>query len=160
MPQIGILWIIIKNKFWQQQCSNHLTDMWKQYCWISGALVGLATAALLIYKLLVTSTQYFAHFFWHPSWFKVSLKIANNNWFNMESSIVLPSFGSKATAKWTDFHRLSLSPCFPPSYQDWRGIRQNVAIYSDFVGQQNFTLLLQKDGGQPQLWSFKQNLNS
>ena len=85
--------------------------------------------------------------------FKVSLKIANNNWFNMESSIVLPSFGSKATAKWTDFHRLSLSPCFPPSYQDWRGIRQNVAIYSDFVGQQNFTLLLQ-------LWSFKQNLNS
>ena len=23
------------------------------------------------------------------------------------------SFGSKATAKWTDFHRLSLSPCFP-----------------------------------------------
>ena len=48
----------------------------------------------------------------------------------------------------------------PPSYQDWRGIRQNVAIYSDFVGQQNFTLLLQKDGGQPRLWSFKQKIDS
>ena len=43
----------------------------------------------------------------------IGIKRRTLKWFVLESSIVLLSFGSKATAKWTDFHRLSLSPCFP-----------------------------------------------
>ena len=43
----------------------------------------------------------------------IRIKRRTLKWFVLESSVVLPSFGSKATAKWTDFHRLSLSPCFP-----------------------------------------------